>query len=132
MMRKDEADKLARKVSPGDPVQQAITSAALQQAGEKKVTVRPKLARDREVLMEEAWEGCPPWVVVTTDNDIPLTFAGLTVYGGSTREAAIVEAERIGSKWDWPYVACPFDTDGDGNCGRASCPYCKPETVPTL
>lgn len=26
-------------------------------------------------------------------------------------------------------AACPFDTDGDGDCGRPNCPHCAPSTT---
>lgn len=25
------------------------------------------------------------------------------------------------------HPACPFDTDGDGDCGRPECTYCRPD-----
>lgn len=29
------------------------------------------------------------------------------------------------------HPACPFDTDGDGDCGRPECPYCRGEREET-
>jgi hypothetical protein len=86
-MNHDKARELAQLSAPGDLVQQAITEAALREVGEGVVTVR------------EVPDGDPPWQAFRYDE--PLSFAGLFIYGGPTRELALEEARRIASKWDW-------------------------------
>jgi hypothetical protein len=87
-MNHDEARRVAQLSAPGDPVQQAIIEAALSEVGEGVVTVR------------EVPDGDPPWQAFR--NGKPLSFAGMFIYGGPTRELALEEARRIAGKWDWP------------------------------
>jgi hypothetical protein len=87
-LTREEAHTVAVASSPGDPVQQQITEGALLEAGHGVVTVR---------LVEGA---DPPWQAFRYGK--ALSFAGILIYGGDTREEAVREAGRIASKWDWP------------------------------
>jgi hypothetical protein len=84
-----EARELARIAEPNDPVQRAITEAALREVGEGVVTVR------------EVPGGKPPWQAFRDGR--PISFAGMFIYGGETREEAVAAARRISGKWDWPF-----------------------------
>ena len=83
-----EAKRIAELSSPHDAAQAAITEAALREVGEGVVTVR------------EVEGGDPRWQAFRHGQ--PISFAGVFIYGGETREEALTAAHRIASKWDWP------------------------------
>jgi hypothetical protein len=93
-MKPEEAARIAADIEPDDPEQRAITEAALREVGEGVVTLR------------RVEGGDPPWQAFR--NGSPISFAGLFIYGGETREEAEEAARRIASKWDWP---CDFGED---------------------
>lgn len=72
-----------------DPVQNAITDAAMAQVGARELAVR------------HVEDGDPPWQAYFTDTGEACTFAGIYTYGGETREEALEDTRRIASKWDW-------------------------------
>lgn len=92
-MQADEARALATKIEPHDEAQRAITEATLREVGEGVVTVQ----------RAEPEQPDPAWQVFR--NGAPLSFAGLFIYGGATRDEAVEEARRVASKWDWTVVA---------------------------
>lgn len=79
-----------------DPVQNAITKAAMAEVGKHTLKVVP---RDPEQL--EDWPDLDPWVVVNAATGTLCTFGGIPIYGGDTREEALEDARRLASKWDW-------------------------------
>lgn len=93
-MNAEQARELAAKSSPHDPVQAAITEAALLASGPDKV-----------VGVREVPDGDPRWQGYSVATDAPITFAGLFIYGGDTYEEALEDVRRIASKWDWTVVA---------------------------
>ncbi len=32
----------------------------------------------------------------------------------------------------WKLAPCPYDTNGDGDCGRALCPFCGGGNIPSI
>jgi thymidylate synthase (FAD) len=49
-------------------------------------------------------------------------FVRLVNHVGS--ELDVVNAARVSFHKEAEWKACPYDTDGDGDCGRHQCPYC--------
>lgn len=92
-MNVEEARAIARKSSPHDPVQAAITEQALLAAGPEHV-----------VSIREVPGGDPIWQGYNVASGNAITFAGLFTYGGDTREEALEAVRRIASKWGWTVV----------------------------
>lgn len=88
MMDADEASELAAQIEPDDEVQRALTEMALRESGPEYV-----------VTVRHVEGGDPPWQAFRLGK--PISFAGLFIYGGQTRDEAIEAAQRIASKWDW-------------------------------
>jgi hypothetical protein len=93
MMDREEARRIAANCAPGDPEQQRITEEALLEVGHGVVTVR-------EVPEALGSSSEPRWQAFRHGH--PISFGGLFIYGGASREEAIESAVRIASKWDWP------------------------------
>ena len=91
-MEREEARRIARKASPHDPVQAAITEQALMDSGPEHV-----------ISVREVPGGDPRWQAYNVATGNAITFCGLYTYGGDTLEEACSDAERIASKWDWAF-----------------------------
>jgi hypothetical protein len=85
---KPEAAERAAEIEPHDAEQRAITEAALRESGPEYV-----------VTVQHVDGGDPPWQAFRCGH--PISFAGLFIYGGQTRDEAVEAARRIASKWDW-------------------------------
>lgn len=93
-MNRSEARRIAALSSPDDPIQAAITERALIDSGPEHV-----------VSVREVSGGDPVWQAYNVASGNAISFAGLYIYGGATREEAIEATERIASKWGWTVVA---------------------------
>lgn len=92
----DEArEELARVAACGDPAQEAVNKEMLKGVG-SVLTVQERKPEDPEKV--------PPWIVVNLTNGNYVTFMGIGVEGGDTREEAFARAERIGYKNDMGVV----------------------------
>lgn len=104
-------ENLAKLAAGGDLAQEAINREALKGVG-AVLTVLPRRAEDDA-------EKVPPFVVINLVTGNYMTFMGLGVEGGDTREEAFERADRIGYKNDMGVV----DLDAEDayqlclNCG---------------
>src|SRR5262245_6115392 len=75
---------------------------------------------------------CPCGASVTGEGDIITDFveAHRDHTDGTCLEETTDDGARAWGKnpppevYNLPHAACPFDTNGDGDCGRRYCPHC--------
>lgn len=88
-----------------DPLQNAITAAAMREVGAHTLKVRPTRPGDMSASTTGPRQIEDMWVAVFVESDRPvLMYGGYVHYGGETRDEALEQARRIASKWDWEVV----------------------------